>query len=61
MLSLKLTLMRRDKISAEEAQELIDDAREELHELLAQNLFDEAENICETHFGLEPDFLIELM
>ena len=54
-------LMKRDGMTYEEANNLIDEAREAL-----QNYFDEgdsfgAENVCEEFFGLEPDYLDELM
>ena len=54
-------LMKRDGMTSEEANNLIDEAREAL-----QNYFDEgdsfgAENVCEEFFGLEPDYLDELI
>lgn len=58
---IKKVLMRRDGISASEAQELIDRAREELEECLTFGDFETAEKLCEKYFGLEPDYLIELM
>lgn len=61
MKSLKEVLMERDGISEEEAEEAIERAREELRELLAEGDMDSAYYICETHFGLEPDYLEELI
>ena len=55
-------LMDRDKISAEQAKLQVQDAKSELHERLAngENPL-EVMDICEEHFGLEPDYLDELM
>lgn len=51
-------LMDRDGYSKEEASELVEEARTELHERLAKGgmPFD----LCEEYFGLEPDYLDEL-
>jgi len=59
--SIKEVLMRRDGISALEAQDIINQAREALQEYIASNDLEAAENVCEEYFGLEPDYLIELM
>jgi len=59
--SIKEVLMRRDGISALEAQDLINQAMEALQEYIASNDLEAAENVCEEYFGLEPDFLTELM
>ena len=59
--SIKTVLMRRDGITAEEADELIDMAKESLKEHVANNDMDSAYNICQDYFGLEPDYLEELM
>ena len=55
-------LMKRDRMSVEEADDLIAQARTDLHERLGvgdgdNGVFD----ICEEWFGLEPDYLDELM
>lgn len=44
-----------------EAQELISEARIQLREYLDDGDFEGAENICEEFFGLEPDYLMELL
>lgn len=54
-------LMRRDKISLEEALDLIAEAKEMLHKYLENGQIDRAENICQEYFGLEPDYLMELL
>lgn len=58
---LKTVLMRRDKLTSEEADELIEQAREDLLAFLDEDNFRAAMNICESHFGLEPDYLDDLM
>jgi hypothetical protein len=61
MKSIKDILVERDGLSESEALELIQNAREELQDLLIEGRMEEAENICEEHFGLEPDYLMELI
>jgi hypothetical protein len=61
MSDLKSVLMKRDEITSDEADDLIKAARDELFELIDQGEIEEAENICENHFGLEADFIMELM
>lgn len=59
---IKTVLMRRDGISEEEAQQIIDDTKEELEELLDRGgSLDEAEEIVKDNLGLEPDYLDELI
>ncbi len=60
MKNLKETLMQRDGVSAEEADELILAAQQDLQDYLAEDDMDSAYDICAEHFGLEPDYLIEL-
>ena len=55
METLKQVLMRRDKLSASEAQELIDEARERVAEGEAP------EKILHYDFGLEPDYIFDLI
>ena len=59
--SIKDILIRRDGMTPEEAEELIKEAKEQLDEYLANGDMNEAENICSEFFGLEPDYLDELM
>jgi hypothetical protein len=61
MSSIKQILMQRDGLSAEEAEELIDDARDDMNYMLENGDIDGAYNVCQDHFGLEPDYLDELM
>lgn len=55
MLNLKQTLMRRDGLSADEAQELIDEARDEVRGGA------DPEEILYNDFGLEPDYIFDLL
>ena len=59
--TIKQVLIERDGMTAEEADELIAQARAQLEEYLEEGDFAGYENICEEFFGLEPDFLDELL
>lgn len=51
--------MSRDKMSAEEAEELIREAKADLKQRIEEGEL--PEDICEEWFGLEPDYLFELL
>jgi len=53
--SLKAVLMRRDGLSAGEAQRLIDEARERVAE------GEDPEEVLYEDFGLEPDYFWDLL
>ena len=55
METLKQILMRRDKMTAAEVQELIDEARERIAE------GEDPEEILHDDFGLEPDYIFDLI
>ena len=57
--SIKQVLMRRDGLSETEAEDLISEAKEDLFQRLedGEMPFD----ICADWFGLEPDYLDELL
>lgn len=55
METLKQILMRRDGMSADEAQEMINEARERVEE------GEDPEEILHYDFGLEPDYIWELL
>jgi len=57
--SVKEVLMRRDGMTAKEADKLIDAMLEDFHHRIdsGEMPFD----ICEEYFGLEPDYLEEFM
>ncbi len=61
MESIKQVLIRRDNMSSQDADNLIADAREALQEYLENSDQESAENICEEYFGLEPDYITELL
>lgn len=61
METIKAILIRRDGVSEEEADALIEEAKDKLNDLLLEGNLTEAENICETYFNLEPDYLFELI
>jgi len=59
MESIKEVLMRRDKMSVEEADDLIAQAKEDLYARLGDGQI--PDDICEEWFGLEPDYITELL
>ena len=54
-------LMKRDGMTYEEANNLIDEAKEALQNYLDAGDSFGAENVCEEFFVLEPDYLDELI
>jgi hypothetical protein len=58
MESIKQILIRRDSMTAKEAEELIDDARRDLHSRLSEG--EMPSDICAEWFGLEEDYVMEL-
>lgn len=59
MYSIKKVLMERDEMTSDEADELINEAKEDLEDRLA--LGDMPFDICAEWFGLEPDYLDDLI
>ena len=59
--SIKEVIMRRDEISADEADRQIEEARQVFNNYLAEGDMESAENICEEYFGLEPDYIFEFI
>ena len=57
--SIKEVLMRRDNMSPEDADDLINQAKEDLGDRLAAG--DDPYDICEEWFGLEPDYIDQLL
>lgn len=55
MYSIKETIMRRDGLTADEAQDLLDEA------IKAVDNGMDAEDACLEFFGLEPDYLWDLI
>ena len=60
-MSIKSVLMERDGMTEEEAEDLIQEGQEEFLDLIAQGRLEEAYYICQDFFGLEPDFLEEML
>ena len=61
MKTLKQTLIDRDGITSEEAESLISEASEQPSEYLSEGDMMAAEDICSEYFGLEPDYIFDLM
>ena len=59
METIKEILMTRDNLNAHEADSLIEEARTDLHQRLIEG--EMPFDICEEYFGLEPDYLMELL
>jgi hypothetical protein len=60
MSEIKKILMKRDGMSEAEASNLIKEATEDLNTRLLDS-DPSAEDICSEYFGLEPDYLMELL
>jgi hypothetical protein len=50
-------LMRRDGISQLEAENLVEECREEVWDAAARGRYQECEDIIYSYLGLEPDYL----
>jgi len=61
MKSIKEILMQRDGLSEEEANDRIAEAKGDLAEAMSMGDMEYAEDICAEHFGLEPDYIFELI
>ena len=61
METIKEVLIRRDGMTEEEAEALIGEAREVMLGYLEDGDMEAAYEICEEYFGLEPDYLMDLM
>jgi hypothetical protein len=61
MQSIKQVLIERDDMSESEASELILLAKEELQKYIDEGDTESAYEICNEFFGLEPDYLMELI
>jgi len=59
METIKQVLMSRDSMTSEEADNLINEALEDLRLRLDDG--NSVDDICEEYFGLDPDFMEELM
>ena len=61
MENLRSTIMKRDDLTGSEADEQTAEAREAMQNYLDQGDIEQAECICEEYFGLEPDYIFDLM
>ena len=62
MNDLKTTLMNRDDMTSQEADARIAEARHDFHKLLEDpDAFSDAEDFMMDEFGLEPDYLLDLL
>ena len=61
MKKIKEILIKRDNMTPEAADELIEEAQEAFHAYLDEGDLDAAENICSEFFGLEPDYIDEFI
>jgi len=61
MLSIKKVLMERDEMTAEQAEAQIEEAKIILRDYLEDGDIGAAEEICAEMFGLEPDYIFDLM
>jgi len=60
--TIKQILIERDGMSEREADHLINQAKDDLHNRLnSPSDYDNAFDICADWFGLEPDYIMELM
>ena len=59
--SIKDVLVERDGMSSEEADELIEEAKEALDERISAGDISSAEEICMDSFGLEMDYIFDLL
>ena len=57
--TIKEVLMRRDSLTSEEADILIAEARDDLYDRLEKG--ENLEDFCEEWFGLEPDYIDDLI
>ena len=60
-MSIQKILMDRDGITLSEANEIVADAKEQLDIYMAEDDMSSGFDICEEFFGLEPDYLEELL
>ena len=59
MQTIKQVLMTRDRMTEIEADELISDARAEMYEVIEEGGC--PNDVCYDFFGLEPDYIMELI
>jgi hypothetical protein len=61
MKTIKQILMERDGMTEAGADEMIQEARSQWREYLIDGDSEAAYEICQEYFGLEPDYLVDLV
>lgn len=61
METIKQVLIRRDNMTPNEAEQLITEAKNQLAEYLSNDDQVSAYDICREFFGLEPDYIVDLL
>jgi len=61
MTTIKQILISRDNMTASEADNLIADAAEAVAKYLSYGDIESAYSVCQEYFGLEPDYIEELI
>lgn len=59
--NIKIILMQRDHMTSEQADSLIREAVDDLSTRLEEGEIQSAYDICMEYFGLEPDYLEEML
>lgn len=61
--SIKDVLIKRDGYTSEEAELAVQEAKRELMDMIENDnfSFSDLDTFCEEHFGLEPDYMDELL
>lgn len=54
-------IMKRDNMSQEDAQDLFDDAKADAEDAVAEGDMERIEEILSDYFGLEPDYIFDLI
>ena len=57
---LKSIIMKRDGLTSEEADSLLEEVREMMNDAMAYGDVQEAEDIFTDELGLEPDYIVDL-
>lgn len=60
-MSLREVLRDRDGMSPDEIDEIISDFKADLEKAISRGDLEEAEELVQTYFGLEPDYLEEFL
>lgn len=57
---LKKIIMKRDSLTSEEADSLLEEVRKMMNDAMAYGNVQEAEDIFTDELGLEPDYIVDL-